>query len=124
MMALAERFEDLKAAALATNWRGRSGRFYALTPLPIDRFALDSPDLYLLARGADVLWVGTEAEIIGDAAQRAAFRAALRIANAAFRVAAPAVEIDRVTMAWDLEEAEPATGLRAISNPIASERML
>ena len=111
MMALAERFEDLKASAEATNWRGRSGRFYALTALPIDRFALAGPHLYLLARGTDVLWVGTEAEVIGDAAPRAAFRTALRFANAAFRIAPPKDDIERMTMAWDLEGAEPVTSL-------------
>lgn len=111
MMALAERFEELKAAAEATNWRGRSGRFYALTAVPIDRFALVGADLFLLARGTDVLWVGTEAEVIGDATRRAAFRTALRFANAAFRVPLPRAEIERMTMAWDLEGAEPIVGL-------------
>jgi len=111
MMAVAERFEDLKAAAQATNWRGRSGRYYALVALPLDLFALENDDLYLLARGTDVLWVGTEAEVVGDAARRAAFRTALRFANAAFRVGAPAGEVDRMTMAWDLEGAEPVFGL-------------
>jgi len=112
MMAVAERFEDLRAAAEATNWRGRSGRYYALTPLPVEHFALDSDGLYLLARGQDVLWVGTESEVVGDAARRAAFRTALRVANAAFRIAPPDTEIDRMTMAWDLESAEPAGAVR------------
>jgi len=112
MMAVAERFEDLREAAEATNWRGRSGRFYALLPLPVDQFALDSDDLYMLARGGDVLWVGTADEVVADAARRAAFRTALRVANAAFRLAAPTDEINRMTLAWDLEGAEPLVGLR------------
>ena len=111
MMAVAERFDDLKAGAEATNWCGRSGRYYVLAPLAIDRFALGGSDIFMLTRGADVLWVGSEADVIGDAALRAGFRAALRVANAAFRIAAPNAEIDRVTMAWDLEEAEPVTGI-------------
>jgi hypothetical protein len=111
MMAVTERFEDLQASAEATNWRGRSGRYYALAPLPVDHFALDSDGLFLLARGQDVLWVGTEAEIVGDAARRAAFRTALRVANAAFRMVPPEGEIDRMTMAWDLENAEPVGGI-------------
>lgn len=110
-MALAERFDELKATAQATNWRGRSGRFYALTGLPVDRFALAGTDLFLLARGPDVLWVGSEQDVIGDATRRAAFRTALRFANAAFRITPPADAIDRMTMAWDLEGAEPITGL-------------
>ncbi len=111
MMAVAERFDELRGTAEATNWRGRSGRFYALKALPVDAFALVGSDLFLLARGPDVLWVGLEAEVVGDAAVRAAFRAALRVANAAFRIAAPESEIDRLTMAWDLEDAEPVIGL-------------
>lgn len=111
MMAVAERFEDLKQAAQATNWRGRSGRFYAMAALPLDRFALEDDELYLLARGVDVLWVGTKAEVVADAARRAAFRTALRFANAAFRIEAPASDVDRMTMAWDLEGAEPVFGL-------------
>jgi hypothetical protein len=112
MMVLAERFEDLQATARATNWRGRSGRFYALTPLPIDRFGLVGDDLFLLARGPDVLWVGSEAEVVGDAARRAGFRAALRFANGAFRITPPDNAIDRMAMALDLEGAEPVVGLR------------
>jgi hypothetical protein len=111
MMALAERFEDLQASAQPTNWRGRSGRFYALEALPIDRFGLSGSDLFLLARGADVLWVGSEAEIIGDFTQRAAFRDALRFATSVFRISPPADPIERLTMAFDLEGAEPITGL-------------
>jgi hypothetical protein len=111
MMAVAKRFNELKSGAEATNWRGRSGRYYVLAPLVIDRFALAGDDLFMLTRGADVLWVGCEADVIGDAAVRAGFRSALRVANAAFRIAAPDAEIDRVTMAWDLEEAEPVTGI-------------
>ena len=111
MMALAERFEDLQATARPTNWRGRSGRFYALEALPIDRFGLTGSELYVLARGADVLWVGTEAEVIGDVTQRAAFRGALRFATSAFGISPPADPIDRMTMAFDLEGAEPIIGL-------------
>jgi hypothetical protein len=112
MMAVAERFEDLREAAAPTNWRGRSGRFYALLALPVEQFALDGGDLYMLARGGDVLWVGTADEVIADAARRAAFRTALRVANAAFSMPVPEDEIERMTVAWDLEAAEPLLGLR------------
>lgn len=112
MMALAERIDHPAMSVPPANWRGRSGRFYALSPLPLDRFALEPAGLYLLARGTDVLWVGTEAEVIGDAVQRAAFRSALRLANAAFRLAPPTDDVERMTMAWDLESAEPVVALR------------
>ena len=112
MMVVAARFEDLQHAAQATNWRGRSGRFYGLVPLAMSDFSLDGPDVYLLARGSHVLWVGTAAEVIGDATRRAHFRLALREAKSAFRIAAPGNEIDRMTLAWDLEGGEPVLGLR------------
>lgn len=112
MMVVAERFEDLQAAALATNWRGRSGRFYALEPLPLERFALTGDHLYLLTTGERVLWVGTADEVIAEALTRARFRVALGAADAAFRMDAPLGEIERMTIAWDLEGAEPVLGLR------------
>jgi hypothetical protein len=110
-MVVAERFEDLQAAAQAANWRGRSGRFYALDPVPLDRFALSEADLHLLAAAGRVLWVGTADQIIADAAMRSAFRTALAEADAAFRIAAPEAEIERMTLAWDLEGAEPVLGV-------------
>jgi len=111
MMVVAERFEDLQAAAQATNWRGRSGRFYALEPLALERFGLTGSGLYLLTAADRVLWVGTADEVIAEALTRARFRVALGAADAAFRMDAPAGEIERMTIAWDLEGAEPA-GLR------------
>ena len=107
MMAVAERFDDLRVTADVANWRGRSGRYYVLAPLPIDHFALTDSDIFLLARGPDVLWVGCEADIVSDVAVRAGFRAALRVANAVFCIAQPENELDRMTMTWDLEDAEP-----------------
>src|SRR4051794_2019048 len=113
MMVAAERFEDLKAVSRATNWRGRSSRFYALALAPIDAFSLEDSALYLLAIGDCVLWVGTSADIIADASSRGRFRAALLDADAAFRATAPSSDVDRMTMIWDLEGAEPVTGLTA-----------
>ncbi len=42
------------------NWRGRSGRFYALTPERMDSFVLSTDGLYLLAprHAADVGGLG------------------------------------------------------------------
>jgi hypothetical protein len=108
MMALAERFDELVADAVPTNWRGRSGRFYDLDALAIEQFALTGGSLYLLARGADVLWVGSEDDVIGDAARRTAFRTALRVANGVYRIASPENDVDRMIMVWDLEGGEPS----------------
>ena len=68
-------------------------------------------ELYLLAAAHRVLWVGTLDEIVAEALARSQFRLALGAADSAFRVAAPTNEIERMTLVWDLEGAEPATGL-------------
>ena len=111
MMAVAERFDELKASSLATNWRGRSGRFYALTAISVATFSLAGPDLYLLAGGGSVLWVGTAVDLIADAVSRARFRLALNLADQAFSLPHPDSDVDRMTIAWDLEGAEPVSGL-------------
>jgi hypothetical protein len=95
------------------NWRGRSGRFYALTPERLDSFVLSTDGLYMLARGTLPLWVGTAHDVIHDAASRARFRLALAAADRAFAVEAEEDELTRMTVVCDLEGAEPVTGLSA-----------
>lgn len=95
------------------NWRGRSGRFYALTPERLDSFVLTTDGLYMLARGTLPLWVGTAHDVIHDAASRARFRLALAAADRAFAVDADEDELSRMTIVWDLEGAEPVSGLSA-----------
>jgi hypothetical protein len=113
MMILAERRFLAQAPVRQVNWRGRSGRFYALTPERFDSFALTTSGLYLLARGTMPMWVGTAADVINDAPSRARFRLALEAADRAFLVDADADELSRMTIVWDLEGAEPVTGLSA-----------
>ena len=62
------------------NWRGRSGRLYALTTERLDSFVLTTDGLHMLARGTLPLWVGTAYDVIHDAASRARFRLALAAA--------------------------------------------
>jgi len=95
------------------NWRGRSGRFYALTPERLDSFVLATTGLYMRARGTLPLWVGTAHDVIHDAASRARFRLALAAADRAFAVDTEEDELSRMTVVWDLEGAEPVTGLSA-----------
>jgi hypothetical protein len=95
------------------NWRGRSGRFYALTPERLDRFALATDGLYMLARGTIPMWVGSADDVIHDAASRARFRLALAAADRAFAIDVDEDELSRMTTVWDLEGAEPVTGLNA-----------
>jgi hypothetical protein len=95
------------------NWRGRSGRFYALTPERLESFQLASDDLFLLARGTLPVWVGSAFDVINDAQSRARFRLALEAADRVFAVAVEADEVSRMTVVWDLEGAEPVSGLSA-----------
>ena len=95
------------------NWRGRSGRFYALTPERLDSFQLAGDDLFLLARGTLPVWVGAAFDVINDAQSRARFRLALEAADRVFAVDVEADEVSRMTVVWDLEGAEPVSGLSA-----------
>lgn len=95
-------------------WRGRSGRVHALTPLSLADFSLESGSLYVLAVGERVLWVGEIADLVADAANRTAFRAALAGADAAFAITAPEDPIERMTLAWDLDGAAPQPTLKLV----------
>lgn len=95
------------------NWRGRSGRFYALTPVRVADFALRNNELFLVALGNLVLWAGSSHDVIHDVASRARFRLALDCADRAFHVATTDDEVERLTTIWDLEGAEPVTGVAA-----------
>lgn len=99
--------------ARQVNWRGRSGRLYALSPAPLDDFALRDNDLFLVARGHLVLWAGSADDIIHDAQSRARFRLALDCADRVFHVDAGDDEVERMTVVWDLEGAKPVAGLNA-----------
>ena len=113
MASLAERRIGVVARPRQVNWRGRSGRFYALTPERFDSFALSTDGLYLLARGTLPMWVGSADDIIHDASSRSRFRLALEAADRAFTVEAGGDEVSLMTTVWDLEGAEPVTGLSA-----------
>ena len=110
---LAERRFAVQAPARQVNWRGRSGRFYALTTERLDCFRSDDPGPPLLARGTVPMWVGSADDVINDAQSRSRFRLALEAADRAFLVEAGGDELSRMTTVWDLEGAEPVTGLSA-----------
>lgn len=95
------------------NWRGRSGRFYALSPERLEDFLLRDNELYLIARGNLVLWAGSSVDVINDAASRSRFRLALAAADRAFHVESSEDDVERMTMVWDLEGATPVNGLSA-----------
>jgi hypothetical protein len=95
------------------NWRGRSGRFYALEPLGLEDFSLKGDELYLLALGRHVMWAGGAADLVEDHGSRARFRLAMDCADRVFRVETHPDAIERLTVLWDLEGAEPVLGLSA-----------
>lgn len=95
------------------NWRGRSGRFYPLAPLRLHDFSLRPGELYLVALGNHVLWAGSADDLIHDSASRSRFRLALDCADRAFLVGSSADPVERLTTIWDLEGAEPVTGVVA-----------
>lgn len=95
------------------NWRGRSGRYYALTPERLEDFTLETDELYLIARGSLVLWAGSSADIIAEAESRARFRLALTCADRVFHVEAGADQVERMTTIWDLEGGSPVNGIVA-----------
>ena len=113
MVPLLDRRMSQPSFSRPVNWRGRSGRYYALTPVPLADFTLEGNGLYLIARGSNVLWAGSGHDVIADAQSRARFRLALATADRAFRVESGEDDVERMTIVWDLEGALPVTGLNA-----------
>ena len=96
-----------------SNWLGRSGRAYGLVSENFDHFAMADADLYLIAKGNHVLWVGSTGELVGDPMSRTRFRLALDCADRVFRLMSPGTAAERMSTIWDLEGAEPAQGMQA-----------
>lgn len=95
-----------QSPAHKVNWRGRSGAFYTLVAERLESFALSGSQLYLLARGNGVLWIGSMAELVADATNRDRFRKALAEADSVFHVEESGAEAERLALAWDLEGGE------------------
>jgi len=113
MVAISDRRVSAPVLPRQVNWRGRSGRFYALMPDRLESFMLERGRLYLLARGSVPVWVGTADDVIHDAPSRARFRLALAAADRVFAVDGDTDEVTRMTTVWDLEGAEPVSALSA-----------
>lgn len=101
------------ATAHPVNWRGRSGRFYALEQLRLEDFSFKGEELYLIALGHHVMWAGGASDLVEDYVSRARFRLAMDCADRVFHVETSADAIERLTVVWDLEGAEPVIGLSA-----------
>ena len=97
----------------ALNWRGRSGRLYAMEPENLERFVLKTGELYVVALRELVLWVGSAEDLIADYQSRSRFRLAMDCADRVFRVDVVADEVARATVIWDLEGGEPEAEISA-----------
>lgn len=113
MASYAETVDLISPPRRRVHWRGRSGRDYQLAGETLDHFALDDDELYLIAKGTLVLWVGSSGDLVADPASRSRFRLALDCADRVFRVEIPGDDLARMTTIWDLEGAEPMAELSA-----------
>ncbi|MET3928010.1 hypothetical protein [Devosia sp. 2618] len=96
-----------------SNWQGRSGRAYDVISENLEHFAMGDSDLYMIAKGSHVLWVGSTGELVGDPMSRSRFRLALDCADRVFRLTTPGAAAERLSTIWDLEGAEPLAGAQA-----------
>jgi hypothetical protein len=95
------------------NWQGRSGRAYDLVSESLEHFSMDDAELYVIAKGSNVLWVGSSLELVNDPLSRTRFRLALDCADGVFRLATPGAAAERLSTIWDIEGAEPMLIARA-----------
>ena len=95
-----------------SNWQGRSGQTYGLLSENLEHFGMGDAHLFVLAKGRNVMWVGSTAELVADPMSRKRFRLALDCADRVFRVLT-AGTAERLSTIWDLEGAEPLQGAQA-----------
>lgn len=96
-----------EASGRPAMWLGRSGRAYELTGESLVDFVMAVDTLYLIAKGRNVLWVGSTNELVGDPSSRSRFRLALGCADRIFRVGGEGDDTVRLSTIWDLEGGSP-----------------
>ena len=96
-----------------SSWQGRSGQSYGLVSENLDHFAMGETNLFLLAKGSHVLWVGSSDELVADPMSRTRFRLALDCADRVFRLPSSDTAAQRLSTIWDLEGAEPIQSVQA-----------
>lgn len=95
------------------SWQGRSGSVYGVVSENLQHFAMGDAELYLIAKGTHVLWVGSTAELVNDPMSRSRFRLALDCADRVFRLLSPGAAAERLSTIWDLEGAAPLMSAQA-----------
>ena len=114
---------DVMAEGMArpVNWRGRSGRYYALAPRRLEDFCFSGDELFLIALGPMVLWVGAAADLVADPVSRARFRLAMDCADRVFQVDARAdAWVGQLKALATLEPATAKPGPPAAATPRAT----
>lgn len=91
-----------------SQWLGLSGRVYRLESESVKDFVLKGADLYLIARGSSVLWVGCALDLVSEPQSRHQFRKAVARADGVFRLSRPEADEQRLAIIADLEGAVPA----------------
>jgi hypothetical protein len=94
------------------SWQGRSGQTYGLLSENLEHFGMSDAHLFVLAKGNNVMWVGSTDELVADPMSRTRFRLALDCADRVFRVLSSGTA-ERLSTIWDLEGAEPLQGAQA-----------
>ena len=97
---------DKGAASGARIAMGRSGRSYAMTPLPGTATVEGEDVLYALHSGTSWGWVGSAHDLIDSPESRARFRALAAAGAALYRLGTVADPLERMTIAWDIETTE------------------
>lgn len=100
--------EPAKRQKRVGHWLGLSGRTYHLATENLRDFILEGADLYLIARGNTVLWVGCGLDLVAEPSIRLKFRKALSWADGVFRLPRPELDGERLSIIADLEGAVPA----------------
>jgi hypothetical protein len=95
------------------SWQGRSGRAYSVVSENLELFSMNDAELYMIAKGGHVLWVGSTGELVGDPMSRSRFRLALDCADRVFRLLSPGAAAERLSTIWDLEGAAPLMSAKA-----------
>ena len=101
-------FEPAPQQNRISQWTGLSGRVYPLESENLRTFILKGADIYLIARGNAVLWVGCGVDLVSEPAIRVNFRKALARADGVFRLPRPDMDDQRLSIIADLEGAVPA----------------
>jgi len=100
--------ESVAAPAGARVAVGRSGRGYAMVPMPASAPVEGEDMVYALSSGVAWGWVGSARDLIDSPESRARFRTLSAAGATLYRLGRVADALERMTIAWDLESTDPS----------------